>query len=135
MKKDKNTYVYLDIKKKISNYSPNGGEIICELKRKSIPLQIHIKLPHITNENIIINKTFSPDMVCGEVISIILNELNTNYKINLKNSNIIENDEEIDEYGLYYWLDTKTNFWLEEAEKLGTYDLYKRKVKYKKISF
>jgi hypothetical protein len=34
-----------------------------------------------------------------------------------------------DEYGLLYFLDVKTYFWLEETEKLAHYDLYQKPVR------
>jgi hypothetical protein len=54
-------------------------------------------------------------MVCGEVISSLMNEFRPPRK-------------DWEEYGLYFFLDSKTNFWLDETEKLVKYDLYHKQV-------
>src|SRR5690348_16874207 len=53
-----------------------------------------------------VKKTFSSDMVIGEIVSLLMKEF--------KVPNTSSKEEE---YGLLYYLDSKTNFWLEETEK------------------
>ncbi len=74
-----------------------------------------------------VKKTFSPDMVIGEIVSLLTKE----FKISLQqtNNNNSNSNSNSDEYGLLYYMDAKTNFWLEETEKLATYDLYQKEVR------
>jgi hypothetical protein len=93
----------LDSGKSMSFYHV-AGEVICELRLK--PISLKIRIEQLNKE---LEQTFSSDMTCIELIS----QLVQQFKL-----------PPSDDYGLLFFLDFKTNYWLDETHKLANYDLY-----------